>query len=88
MQVTQNVLPSLSWPETWGGAGETSRRSTGIYSVNAFQGVTESSKGGKEVLKEGMEKPEMRQSCRVALAGAVSQTGASYQLRQDCPAGQ
>lgn len=33
------------------------------------------------MLRECMEKPEMRQSWEVALAGAVSQTGASYQLR-------
>lgn len=64
------------------------RRSTGFYSVNAFYGVTESSEGAKEVLKECMEKPAMRQSWGVALAGAVSQTGDSYELRQGCPAGQ
>lgn len=88
MGVTQNVLPSLSWPETWGRAGETRRRSRGFYSVNAFYDVTESSEEAKEVLKEWMEKPEMRQSWGVALAGSVSQTGASYQLRQVCPVGQ
>lgn len=85
MRVTQNVLPSLSWPETWAGAGETSRRSTGFYSVNAFYGETEGAKGAKEALKECMEKPEIGQSWGVALAGAVSQTGASYQLRRGCP---
>lgn len=79
--VTQNLLPSLSWPETWSEAGDTSRRSTEFYSVNACYGVTESSKGAKEALKEYMEKPEMRQRWGVALAGAVSQTEASYQLR-------
>lgn len=51
MGVTQNVLPSLSWPETWGGARETSRRSTGFYSMNAFYGVTECSKGAGRCLE-------------------------------------
>lgn len=52
MGVTQNVPPILFLPETWSGAGETSRRSTGFYSINAIYGVTESSKGAKEALKE------------------------------------
>lgn len=37
--VTQDVLRSLLWPESWGGAGEMSKRLTGFYPVNAFYGV-------------------------------------------------
>lgn len=74
------MLPSLSWPETWGGAGETSRRSTGFYSVNVFYGITESSEGAKEPLKECMEKPEVRQSWGVVLAGAVGQLSAKIRV--------
>lgn len=84
--VTQNVLRSLLWPKTCGGAGEMSRRLTGFYS--AFYGVIEGVKSGKEVLKESLDRPEVGESWEVALPGAASQAGASYRLSQRCSAWQ
>lgn len=72
MGVTQNVLWSLLRPETWGGAGEASRRSTGFCSVNAFYGVIERVKRTKEGLKESVQKPERGESREVALPGTAS----------------